>query len=175
MYNPQPFHTADGVELRVGMTVHALDSSTGTTTCKIIQEICEGGRKVIFEGGDGWRVDGVFSDLENAIDAHRGKFVNLQLDVDDAGLICYALAQRLKPILQEITTLYLAEDAELNQIQRMLPSNLQRLSREELVEQINPWISMQDTIEYVIEKITKEIDRANKFARGEQNNCQIHP
>jgi hypothetical protein len=171
-YNPQPYHTADGRLLEVGMTVWAVDNDTGNVNAYLIKEVCEGGRKVIFlettaePGIGGWRVDGVFFNADIAKAVYEARFVHLRLDVDSAGLICQALAQRLKQVLQEVRVLQITKERDLTRIERsMLQSNMMKHTREELQDNIDHWIGYAQDYEYLLKDIDNEIERAVQFSR----------
>lgn len=64
-----------------------------------------------------------------------------------------ALAQRLKAVNAELAILRLTKERDLTSEERsQLPANLSRLRQEALQEQIDPWISLRDTIEYLIKE-----------------------
>ena len=171
-YNPQPYRTADGHELEVGTTVWAIDNDTGKVKPHIIKEICEGGRKVIFlesagePGIVGWRVDGLFFNADIAKEVYEARFVHLRLNPDDAGIICHALVQRFKAVLQEIKVLQITKERDLTRVERcMLQSNMQKHTREELQDNIDHWIGYAQDYECLIEIIDKEIERTEQFSR----------
>jgi len=164
-YFPRPYCTADGISLEVGMTVYALNNETTIVEQHIIKEICEGGLKVIFENGGGWRVDGVFINAEFAKEVYESRFIHLKLDEESAGLICYALAQRLKSLNEEVRILQISKDRELTRLEKsMLPLHLLK-EREDLRDQINPWTSLVYHYESLVAEIDKEIDRVKTFSR----------
>jgi len=68
---PQPFHTLDGVLLRVGMEVWVHEKDFDQIRSHIISLISDDGRKVWYvdpdlDGYVGSRVDGIFSKYELA-------------------------------------------------------------------------------------------------------------
>lgn len=80
--------------------------------------------------------------------------MHLELDERDAYLIRYALAQRLKEVTLTLSLLRKIKDFGLLEVERMmLPWQLSNLSYVELIEQIDPWVSLQIHIEYLLEKM----------------------
>jgi len=70
----------------------------------------------------------------------------------DACVVRHALAQQLKRVSAEIVILKLTKTRDLNQEERwQLPANLQQMSRSDLQEQIDPWISLEMTIQGLID------------------------
>lgn len=168
-YNPQPYHTADGTELEVGLKVFAVDPDTRHTKnvqvmSHIVKTIHEGGRKVSFTDGTGWRVDGIFASADNAIEANEARFVHLRLNPMDAGEILMALAKQLKALRQEVAIIEIAQDRELMQWERaMLPPGLMHASLEDIRENRMHFICAADGIESLIKEIHTEYERANQL------------
>ena len=78
----------------------------------------------------------------------------MQLDIETYHLpvIQHALVQRLKIVRAELDVIMVAPYRVLTQAERwMLPSNLQELTEEQLQEQVDPWISLKDTLEWLID------------------------
>jgi hypothetical protein len=76
----------------------------------------------------------------------------------NALVVIYALMRRLKEVRSEVEILKLAATRDLKLVERMmLPSNLQKMSHEQLKEQVDPWISLQMGIEGLIETFTFEL------------------
>jgi hypothetical protein len=74
-------------------------------------------------------------------------------------VVQHALVQRLKAVSAELNLLARTETRDLTQTERwQLPANLQKLPREELQEQIHPWISLKDTIEGLIADFEEDTD-----------------
>ena len=72
--------------------------------------------------------------------------IHVGLSLHDAPVVIHALCKRLKEVSQELAILRLTKDRDLTREERwQLPANLQQFSREELQEQIDPWISLEDT------------------------------
>lgn len=68
-------------------------------------------------------------------------------------VVQHALVQRLKEVEAELQLLRIARERDLTRIERwQLPSNLQKLTQEELAEQIDPWITLRDTIADLIKE-----------------------
>ena len=84
----------------------------------------------------------------------------------DGPVIRHALAQRLKAVTKELEILRISKERDLTEIERFQLPGLARLSngqvgtgrspaaREELQEQINPWVSLQMTLEDLISQFT---------------------
>lgn len=69
----------------------------------------------------------------------------------DAQVVLYSLAQRLKAVNAEISILKLTRDRDLTREERwQLPAHLQQLTQKELEEQIDAWITLQMAIEGLI-------------------------
>lgn len=81
----------------------------------------------------------------------------VQICEHDACVVRCALSKRLKDVTAELAILRITQDRDLSSEERwQLPANLQPMPREELQEQINPWISLRDTIEYLIKEFKVE-------------------
>ena len=73
----------------------------------------------------------------------------------DACIVRHALQKRLECVTEEIRHLRLAKECDLSTAERAgLPETLRNVTREELLEQIDPWISLQMTIEDLIKRFT---------------------
>lgn len=71
----------------------------------------------------------------------------------DACVVRHALVQRLKAVTAELAILRITKERDLTSEERwQLPANISRLRQESLREQIDPWISLRDTIEYLIKE-----------------------
>lgn len=76
----------------------------------------------------------------------------VEVDSRDASLICHALAQRLKEAKNTLDLLKIAKDRELNRLEKsMLPGQFIHATRETLIENIDPWISLIDDINYLLD------------------------
>jgi hypothetical protein len=72
-------------------------------------------------------------------------------------VVQHALVQRLKCVRAELEILRLSRERELTRIERWeLPVNLQGMTREELMEQVDPWITLVDTLEGLIEDFAEK-------------------
>jgi hypothetical protein len=80
----------------------------------------------------------------------------VEIDAHDAHFICYSLAQGLKKEKQELQILQETKTRDLTTVEKhMLPGSLCRYTRSELQEQIDPWITLVDHYQDLIEKINK--------------------
>lgn len=87
----------------------------------------------------------------------RRKKKNIVLNFDDCCVIKYALARHLKDTEHALSLLKISKDRPLTKLERlMLPENLQRLSDEELRENVDPWITLVMHIKDLIEKLELE-------------------
>jgi hypothetical protein len=69
-----------------------------------------------------------------------------------AFVVVHALEVRLKVVQEELALLRHTRQRDLTPVERLqLQDNLQELSQEELAEQIDPWITLEDTIKGLIE------------------------
>ena len=162
-YDPQPFYTADGVKLEVGLAVWLTSYEADHPLFDKIKEISENGRKIIGESGYHWRVDGVFSNKDSAVNHIYNSRVNLRISEDDAHLIHYALSKRLAEAQHTLNLLKIARERELTKTEMMmLPFQLSKDTREELAEQIDPWISLASNIEYLISDVEKAIGKVER-------------
>ena len=141
----------------------------------IVESISDDGKKVLFKNPGpndykGARIDGVFSTAEACVEALAKTRVKLDLHKDEAHLVLFAMAQHLKKIKGDLAIISIAKERELTQAEySMLPAlvkhpsltgHVGKATREEIREQINPWISLEQDYEYIIELIQKEHDRA---------------
>lgn len=71
------------------------------------------------------------------------KKVTLSLSLHDLCIFRYSIAQQLKRIKQELDILRITKERDLTAPERwQLPPNINRMSTEELREEIDPWYSM---------------------------------
>lgn len=80
---------------------------------------------------------------------------SFELDERDASLFSYALERRLKTVKSTLQLLLLTRERDLTQEERLQlsPTLLAELTREELQEQIDSWISLRDDLIYWIKKL----------------------
>ena len=157
----------------------------------VVESISDNGKKVLFantkpDGYEGARVDGVFSTLEACNEAVAKTRVKLDLDEDDAHLLVFTLARELKRVRSDLATISIAKDRELAPYEYfMLPTlvgkptfvdgKAVRPTREEVREQINPWISLEDSYKYLLEMIVKAKQQVNDYYKEEgQKNKDFH-
>ncbi len=77
----------------------------------------------------------------------------IEVTEHDACVMRHALVQRQKAVRVEVEVLKLTRDRELTREERwLLPANLQTMTRAELQEQVDAWISLLSTIEFWIEE-----------------------
>ncbi len=169
--------TLDGVEFGRGDTVWVLRGETPTEkrpvratvevlfpSSKLPVSGCKGGLK--FEGEEivvDYRLD-VFSTKEAAEAALAKEIVVLKLDKDDVHFIWYHLVQGLKKVQQELDLLQIANERELTAVEKaMLPFQLMKLTREEMQEQINPWITYRDHFEHLMDLLKPKAVREHVF------------
>ena len=171
-YDPQPFHSADGTRLEGGMPVCVLDRNTGYPMPRIVDSVTEDGRKIIYsepdpDGTIGARVDAVFVSESVAEQVYKASFMQVQWDEFDGRMLLYAVVQQLKRVRQETEILKIAADRELTMTERMmLPATLRRDSRQELVEQIDPWVGDVLHLESLAKTLEAEIQAINDFESG---------
>ena len=85
------------------------------------------------------------------------RYKTLVFGIDDCFLLEHALSSRLKEVRAEVEILKKARERPLTKPEYwMLSSNLQKLNRDELLEQIDPWISLVMHYESLIEEISGE-------------------
>jgi hypothetical protein len=90
--------TADGVQVRPGMTIYVLDS--GVILTRIVNRT-EGKFRIFYEPtGEpdeclGCRSTVAYSTAEAALEAHQSSFIRPELDRDDSRIIRLALAAKL--------------------------------------------------------------------------------
>jgi len=78
---------------------------------------------------------------------------NIKLNEHSLPVLRYALAQRSKTVAAELAVLCLTKQRDLTETERwQLPANLQQLSQEQLQEQIFPWSTLLEVIEYLIQQ-----------------------
>ena len=171
----EPFYTRDGVVITPGMTVYVKDEVyPNPPNAQIVDSVSEDGKKILFRnpGPDdyhGARVNGVFAFSNNCVAAIAKTRVILDLTTSDAHLILFALAHELKRVRSDLATLKIAKERDLTPRERMvLPSlvSLHCKTREEIAEEINPWISLEMDYMYLIDileqakaKTTDETDQ----------------
>jgi hypothetical protein len=88
------------------------------------------------------------------------KFPQIHLSLEEHPFLCvrYALVQHLKEVQHELATLRLAKERPLESWERLLlPSTLQDATRDVLLENIDPWISLVDTVEDTIRNVEKSL------------------
>lgn len=79
----------------------------------------------------------------------------IKVDSHSALLIRHALVKRLQLVDSELETLMIAKKRNLTTEERWrLPGNLQLKVREELKDQIDPWISLKHQLEDLIKEFT---------------------
>ena len=77
----------------------------------------------------------------------------VEISEHSALVVVHALEVRLKVVQEELILLRKARKHALSHVERLqLQDNLQELSREELAEQVDPWISLEATIKDLIER-----------------------
>ena len=80
----------------------------------------------------------------------------VEIDAHSAMLVEYALARRLIQVSHELEILKRTRIRELMPIERWeLPSNLQRMTREQLQEQIDPWITLEDSLNHWMKQFVR--------------------
>ena len=104
--------------------------------------------------------------------------VKLEVDSHDLWSFRHALGRGLKETIGELTILRKTKDRDLTVSERAcLPVGLRQLSREDLQEQIDPWISLQDHLGFWLdrfEKGLKELDDIEKVnAERRKNNKKL--
>ena len=151
--------TADGIKLVPGLSVWTCDQSkNGELVRHIVASISEDNRIATMKDGESFRLNMLFALGKSATEHYESQFVHLRLDPHSACLIPYALAQRLKAVRQEVEILRLTRERELTDGEKyMLPSHLQPMSRGELREQLDPWVSLADDIEWLMGHISEKI------------------
>ena len=145
--------TNDGVEFGRGDTVWvlrgdcaAIDKQPAKATVEMLfpspDGTCRKGTlRFENEEREDWRLD-VWSTKEAAEAALAETIVMLKLDKDDAHFIWHQLADGFARVKQELEILRITKERELTKVEKsMLPATLFRYSREQLQEQIDPWIS----------------------------------
>ena len=147
--------------------VYPADSIVGGTIEKrtIKQFLNEEQTKVEMMDGSMWRIDGVFPTLEEATFARRKDAIPIELHPDDLQLILYSLAQELKSIMMEVAVLRRLECGAQHLTSceiAMLPYQLRKLSKEELLEQLNHWFSLQQNYTYLIKQLDAQLVQAKK-------------
>ena len=81
----------------------------------------------------------------------------IEIHEHNASVIRCALSQRLKTVTQELRILQISKERDLTEIEQFqLPPNIARFSREELQEQIDPWVSLKMTLETLIRDFSFE-------------------
>jgi len=157
--------SVDGHRLFEGMWVYVFDTDAQRPLAHQIFRISEDGKKITYAGeGGGARVDGVFATSEACRKAHEDSFVHLRIDVQDAYVIFFSLAQQYKRVLQEIEILKKIQNQDLTDVEKaMLPSSLKNYDKAGIREQLDPWISLKMNYEYLLEKVEKEYKRIEGF------------
>lgn len=83
---------------------------------------------------------------------------DITVDSHDACVIKYSLECQCARVKDELAALKISKDRELSQFEReYLPPNIADYSRDELKEQIDPWISLLHHYESLIERFNFEI------------------
>jgi hypothetical protein len=83
------------------------------------------------------------------------KIKKIRIDEHDAPVVAYALVKQMQRTKSELEALRIAQGRDLTKEERwLLPANLQYLPREELQEQIDPWISLIQAQEWLIKTFT---------------------
>jgi len=88
--------------------------------------------------------------LKTKVTGFRHKLV----DISEYNMlvVVHALEVRLKVVQEELALLHHTRQRDLTSVERLqLQENLQELSQEELAEQVDSWISLEDTIKSLIE------------------------
>jgi len=171
----QPFYTRDGVKIEPGMLVYCKGQSyPNPPDAYVVDSIADNGKKVLFantkpDGYEGARVDGVFSTLEACNEAVAKTRVKLDLEEDDAHLIIFALSKQLKQVKSDLAVLRIAKDRDLTKSERCMLPNLSifKPTREQIAEQIDPWISLEDEYEYLIKTIVKAKEQVENYFKEE--------
>lgn len=92
----------------------------------------------------------------------RSKEITIETSTYEIIPLHYAVAQQIKRVSAELEILKLTRERDLTRTERwQLPGNLQLLSREELIEQIDPWVSMLMDCQYWAQRF-EEIDSSNE-------------
>lgn len=176
----EPFHTADGVKIvpHMKIWVHG-EIYPEPPIGYFVESVSEDGTKVIFPGPygtndyHGARASGCFSTPEACIAAIAKTRVKLDLDKDEAHLILFALAKELKRVRSDLAAISIAKDRELTKSEYIaLPILVGKPTfvdgkavlptREEIAEQINPWVSLVQDYEYIIKIVQKAHDESEK-------------
>ena len=176
------FYTRDGVIITPGMRVFLKgEVYPEPPTSQVVDSISEDGKKVLFRDVgpndyQGARVDGVFATAEACIELVAKTRVKLDLDTDQAHLILFALAKQLKQVRSDLSIMRIAKERELTKTERMLLPALVAYhckTREEVADDVNPWISLEmdymDLVEILEEKAdaaTKEVDKMWEENKG---------
>jgi hypothetical protein len=154
--------TIDGIEVVKGMPIFVFPDDNGDISKFIVGNI--EGSKIFYadpdpDGKIGCHCRGAYSTLEAAQKARDDSKITPELDLDSARLVRIALAEKLGETLRILSILRIANERELTETERfMLHGNLRYLHRSELIEQIDPWVSLQITYELLIEKFVKKGD-----------------
>jgi hypothetical protein len=83
----------------------------------------------------------------------------IKIDEHSACSVRYALKKQLEDAKQTLQILRLAKNRELDRNERnLLPDTLKDAEREILIENINPWITLQMEYDYLIKEFTFDGD-----------------
>lgn len=167
-------HTVDGIEIVPGMKVYCPVQSGGWDEYivieHVVESIAESRRKVLFkdpppDGYNGARIDGVFAKKENAEEWAKNPpwVINFKFSDYYGELVLYALEVQLRRAKTELNLLRVANSRELNESEKAkLPDTLKDNSREDLIEQIDPWISLVDNYQSLVDDLKKKMRAASK-------------
>lgn len=84
----------------------------------------------------------------------------IEVSRHDLPVVQHALVKQLQRVQSELKILRFSRERDLTRVERwQLPANLQQLSQEELQEQVDPWISLEMTVQGLIEDFDDAILR----------------
>jgi hypothetical protein len=84
------------------------------------------------------------------------------MSTHDLCIFRYAIAQELKKVTAELEILKITKERDLTVPERwQLSPNLFKMSREELMKEIDPWISLVSQTKYWSDKL-EEIDKGEE-------------
>jgi hypothetical protein len=86
----------------------------------------------------------------------------IEVDEHDACALAHAASEQLTKAKGELGLLFRFKDGDAQVLRCYLPKTLFNLSREEIVEQIDPWISLVHFWEHWHEVFSKAAERETK-------------